>query len=268
MPKRAWLVFACAAAALLVAAAASPARSDERVAKPRWLDRVLITQYYPAPERWFRGKRVAAPGLEGLHRVDWLYSGRGLSMEGDGVGLDGRRYHIYKTGEQGWVDELGKPTFPGAGGWTRGFPFWRGVGWRNKKGEVTFPLEDGTWHRGRPKRYIEPAGITFGTGPSRALDYWRSVAVDPDVIPLGSRIFSTAFCATPGRGWAEAEDIGGAIIGRHLDLYRPAPPSIDTPSEVWTNARIFVLPPAAPLPKLVPVCAQDEAGYRLVPSRG
>lgn len=267
MPKRPWLAFACAVAALAVAASA-PARSDRQVVTPRWLDRVQITQYYPVPEAWFRGKFVAAPGLAGLHRVDWLYSGRGVSMEGDGVGLDGRQYHIATTGGQGWVDVDGKPTVPGAGGWSRGFPFWRAVGWRNKQGQVTFPITDGSWHRGKPKRYIEPSGVAFGVGPSRQLEYWRSVAVDTSLIPLGSRIFVPALCATPTRGWVTAADTGGAIIGRHLDLYVPAPRSLDTHVDVWDNAKMYVLPSDAKLPKLIPVCKGTSEEYVLVPSRG
>jgi 3D (Asp-Asp-Asp) domain-containing protein len=267
MPKRPWLAFACAVTALAVSAAAPASRPDRQIAKPRWLEGVQITQYYPVPEAWFRGKLVLAPGLTGVHRVDWLYSGRGVSMEGDGIGLDGRRYHIASTGDQGWVDEAGKPTIPGAGGWTRGFPFWRAVGWRNTRGEVTFPLADGTWHRGKPKRYIEPKG-TFGLGPSRELDYWRSVAVDTTLIPLGSRLFVPALCQTPGRGWVTAADTGSAIIGRHIDLYRPAPSSLDTHVDVWENATMYVLPLGAKLPKLIPVCRGTDGDYVLVPSRG
>lgn len=224
------------------------------IKKPRWLDRVLITEYYPAPERWFRGKPVSAPGLSGPHRVDWLYSGRGLSMEGDGIGLDGRRYHIARTGEQGWVDKQGKPTVPSARGWSRGFPFWRRVGWRNAKGEVTFPMLGGGWYRGVPRRYIAPRGIEFGQGPSRPLRFWRSVAVDPKLIPLGSRIFVPALCSALGRGWVSAEDVGGAIIGRHLDLYRPAPSSPEATVDLWEDVRIFVLPPRATPPQVLLTC--------------
>ena len=38
------------------------------------------------------------------------------------------------------------------------------------------------------------------------------VAVDPRVIPLGSRLF------IPGYGHAVAGDTGGAIVGRRIDL--------------------------------------------------
>src|SRR5450631_3103722 len=71
-------------------------------AKGRWLSRVTITEYWPAPEAWFVGRLVPAPGLTGLHRIDWLYSATGVSMEGDGIGLDGQPYHIDALGNGGW----------------------------------------------------------------------------------------------------------------------------------------------------------------------
>jgi 3D (Asp-Asp-Asp) domain-containing protein len=253
MLRRFW-PFPAALLALCFGLLGSPASGGGPISKPRWLGGVVITEYWPAPERWFTGKLVAAPGLTSLHRVDWLYSGNGVSMQGDGVGLDGVEYHIQTVGDQGWVDEQGRPTIAGSGGWTNGFPFWRGVGWRAKGGFVTFPLADGSWFHGPPKRYIEPTGITFATGTSRGLIPWRSVAVDPSLIPMGSRIFVPALCSTPGHGWVVAADIGGAIIGRHLDLFRPAPRLRGTSSDVWHDESIWVLPPDANLPKRLPSC--------------
>jgi 3D (Asp-Asp-Asp) domain-containing protein len=261
MLLRVWPLPAAMLTLCLFALGSQSASGGGPIAKPRWLTGVTVTEYWPAPERWFSGKLVSAPGLLGKHRVDWLYSGSGLSMEGDGVGLDGLQYHIQTVGGQGWVDEHGRPTVPGAGGWTRGFPFWRGLGWRDKQGLVTFPLDDGTWYHGAPKRYIRPAGVSFGLGPSRQLVPWRSVAVDPSLIPLGSRIFVPALCATPGHGWVVAGDIGGAIIGRHLDLYRPAPPTADIPSDVWHDEQVWVLPPDAKVPKKLPACNGTTIGH-------
>jgi 3D (Asp-Asp-Asp) domain-containing protein len=40
-----------------------------------------------------------------------------------------------------------------------------------------------------------------------------TVAVDPSVFPIGTRFY------IPGYGWGIAEDTGGAIKGRHLDLF-------------------------------------------------
>src|SRR5436305_10915253 len=63
-----------------------------------WLSRVSITEYWPVPEAWFHGALVGAPGLAGRHRIDWLYSAQGLSMDGEGIGLDGRLYHVAQLG--------------------------------------------------------------------------------------------------------------------------------------------------------------------------
>lgn len=53
-------------------------------------------------------------------------------------------------------------------------------------------------------------GIT-GTGrPARAN---RTIAVDPSVIPLGSQVY------LEGLGAYVAEDVGGAIKGRKIDLF-------------------------------------------------
>ena len=63
-----------------------------------------ITEYYPIPESFFVGRKVHAPGLAGVHRIDWLYSARGLTMEGDGVGLDAGATTSTPPGRGGWVD--------------------------------------------------------------------------------------------------------------------------------------------------------------------
>jgi 3D (Asp-Asp-Asp) domain-containing protein len=255
MRTRIWPPAAIFAALAVLASGSTTAQGQGPIAKARWLRGVTITEYWPVPERWFQGRLVRAPGLSGRHRVDWLYSGSGVMMQGDGFGVDGLRYHIQKVGGQGWVDERGRATAPRTHGWTRGFPFWRAVGWRDRKGYVTYPLATGGWSHGPPRRYIEPRGISFDPGPSRSLVFWRSVAVDPRLIPMGSRIFVPALCDTPGRGWVVAADIGSAIIGRHLDLYRPAPATRDVSSDVWHGARIWVLPPGAKVPKKLPGCS-------------
>lgn len=57
------------------------------------------------------------------------------------------------------------------------------------------------------------------------------IAVDPDVIPLGTRVY------VPGYGYAVAEDTGGAIDGRRIDL------CFDTVAEalVWGRRRVTII---------------------------
>jgi 3D (Asp-Asp-Asp) domain-containing protein len=218
---------------------APPSKDDSG----RWLSRVTITEYWPAPESWFRGRLVTAPGLPGLHRIDWLYSATGVSMEGDGVGLDGRLYHIDSLGDAGWVTANGATTSP-ASGWSAGAPYWRAGGyWRNRLGAVTFPLDGGGWSDGAGRRYVPLRDVTFAVGASLPLRFYGSIAVDPGVIPLGSRVYVPAYRDDGHGGWFIAQDTGGAINGRHIDVYRPPPPSADDSGQYLTGERIFVIKP-------------------------
>jgi 3D (Asp-Asp-Asp) domain-containing protein len=209
----------------------------------RWLTNVTVTQYWPAPESWFVGALVSVPGLSSEHRVDWLYSATGVSMQGQGIGLDGRLYHLASVGDAGWVTAAGKPT-SGANGFSAGAPFWRAGGyWVGRHGAVTFPLLAGGWYAGRGRRYKPLPGITFAPGPAKALGYYQSIAVDPRVIPLGSRVYVPAYRHDGHGGWFTAADTGGAITGRHLDVYRPPPAAPGEPGLTLTRQRVLVLPP-------------------------
>ncbi|MBV9799880.1 MAG: hypothetical protein JO039_17670 [Solirubrobacterales bacterium] len=207
-----------------------------------WLNGVTITEYWPAPESWFVGRSVSAPGLWTRHRIDWLYSATGLSMEGEGIGLDGRFYHIDHLGNGGWVTEDGQPTDP-SDGWSAGPPFWRAGGyWANRTGGVTFPLATGGWSAGTGLRYVPLAGVTFAPGPPLPLRYYQSIAVDPSLIPLGSRVYIPAYRRDGHGGWFLAQDTGGAINGRHVDVFRSPPARPDAGGQYLTAQRVFVVP--------------------------
>jgi 3D (Asp-Asp-Asp) domain-containing protein len=220
-----------------------PPVPEHQITHRRWLTGVTITEYYPAPERWFGGRRVVAPGLPGRHAVDWLYSARGLAMEGAGVDLTGRPVHIAQLGSTGWVNFGGHGTVPVClGKWSDGFPVWLKGGWRNRRGEVTYPLAAGGWANGPGRGVLDYGGVTFSQGASLPLTYYHSIAVDPGLIPLGSRVFIPAYRKLGG-GWFIAQDTGGAIRGRHVDVYRPAPASPDDLGRYMTGQRILVIPP-------------------------
>ncbi|MBV9337534.1 MAG: hypothetical protein JO243_16740 [Solirubrobacterales bacterium] len=91
-----------------------PPQPSHPISHPEWLSGVVITEYYPASERWFNGRRLTAPGLSGRHPVDWLYSARGLAMEGDGITLSGRLAHIGDLGGTYWVNAAGIRHGPSA----------------------------------------------------------------------------------------------------------------------------------------------------------
>ncbi len=242
-PIRTKLSALMAAVALVVAAPAAPAfAKSHQLKKPTWLPKVTITEYYPAPERWFVGVPVTTPGLDRRSRVDWLYSARGVSMEGDGVGLDGQTYHIDSVGSSGWITKSGRKARFGSDSSVFA-PFWRAEGfWRNSSGDVTFPLAQGGWFAGIGKHYVAPTDITFGAGTSRPLRYYRSIAVDPDLIPLGSLVYVPAYKPLNSDGWFRADDTGGAIIGRHIDVYRRPPESPSDQGRYLRDRRIFVVP--------------------------
>lgn len=63
--------------------------------------------------------------------------------------------------------------------------------------------------------YCQPGGITAtGTAARQG-----AIAVDPSVIPLGSRLFVIASDGSVVYGFATAEDTGGNINGHTVDLY-------------------------------------------------
>jgi 3D (Asp-Asp-Asp) domain-containing protein len=222
-------------------AAVQPPRKS---ARGRWMKNVTITEYWPAPESWFVGRAVRAPGLPGKHRIDWLYSASGVSMQGEGIGLDGQLYHIDSLGNGGWVTASGRST-DASKGWPGGAPYWRAGGyWRNRKGAVTFPLAAGGWSAGTGRKYVALPGVSFAAGPSLPLTYYESIAVDPRVIPLGSRVYIPAYAHDGHGGWFVAQDTGGAIIGHRIDVYRSPPASSSDGGQYLTSQRVLVIKPA------------------------
>jgi 3D (Asp-Asp-Asp) domain-containing protein len=218
-----------------------PAPSKHR--RGRWLGKTTVTEYWPAPEAWFSGALVSAPGLTTPHRIDWLYSAEGVSMEGEGLGLDGQTYHIDALGDGGWVTLGGRATSP-LDSWGGGSPYWRAGGfWRNRQGGVTYPMQAGGWSSGSGRRYVPLPGVTFALGASRPLQFLRSVAVDPKVIPLGSRVFIPAYKDDGFGGWFVAQDTGGGIRGHHVDVYRAPPASAAAGGQYLTAQRIYVIKP-------------------------
>lgn len=243
--------FALVSLAALAFAAVAPAKRHRKpshkhhqktpvshlITKPTWLTGVEVTEYYAVPESWFTGRRVAAPGLPEAHRVDFLYSAFGLAVEGDGIDLKGRPVHVASVDGAGFVDANGQRT--------SGAPAWVSGGyWLSSTHALTFPLEAGGWSSGTGVRYRKPpAKLTFAPGASRPLTPYRSLAVDPKLIPLGSRVYVPAYVGVPGAsGWFVAEDTGGAILGRHVDVFRPAPATRDGARRL-TGQRILVEPP-------------------------
>jgi 3D (Asp-Asp-Asp) domain-containing protein len=166
-------------------------------------------------------------------------------MEGQGVTTDGRLIHLAASGARGWITAAGTPT-TAADGWEAGSPFWLAGGyWRTRAGAVTYPLAAGGWANGAGVRYVALRGVRFAAGAGANVTPWRSVAVDPKVIPLGSHVYIPAYAGDGYGGWFLAADTGGAMVGRHVDVYRPPPAAAGEPGRRLTAQRILVIAPSA-----------------------
>lgn len=67
-------------------------------------------------------------------------------------------------------------------------------------------------HPGHPQYGITATGTAAGPG---------TVAVDPRVIPLGTKLYVESMDGTASYGYATALDTGGAIKGNRIDLWHP-----------------------------------------------
>ena len=210
-----------------------------------WLTSTTVTEYWPSPESWFTGKLVSAPGLTGKYPIDWLYSATGISMEGEGIGLDGQMIHINSLGDGGWVTAGGSPPTPcrtlvgrlavlARRGATGGHP------WRRHLSPGGRRLVQ------REGQALCPAARASASPPgaSLPLKFLQSIAVDPHVIPLGSRVYIPAYRNDGYGGWFVAQDTGGAINGHHVDVYRRPPTKSTDGGGYLTGQRIYVIKPS------------------------
>ena len=70
--------------------------------------------------------------------------------------------------------------------------------------------------QGRQLRVWSTAYCLRGHTASGSYVSYGTVAVDPRVIPLGTRMY------IPGYGYAVARDTGGAIVGNKIDVWFPS----------------------------------------------
>lgn len=68
----------------------------------------------------------------------------------------------------------------------------------------------------RPLRVMATAYALRGHTASGAYTRMGTIAVDPRVIPMGTRLY------VPGYGWGQAQDTGGAVRGNVIDLWMPS----------------------------------------------
>ncbi len=252
----------CIGVAMLIAARGADAQTIPP--RPQALGSYWITYYWFAPESWFTAKKLVAPGLTVAYREDFLYSARGIAMQGTGTGDDAVMLH-WRSGNGPWVNKDGAETRTAASGFTNGSPYARPGGcvwWAIDAAGVpipattdnkrpTFPSDDGTWQNppANPAGYsivCNRAAVaagqpddpnfraypdTFGIGIGAAVTPWRSIATDRSVIPKGTSIYIEALKDTPSKGCFSADDTGGAIIGKHIDVLIPPDKTLKLPSK-------------------------------------
>jgi 3D (Asp-Asp-Asp) domain-containing protein len=81
-------------------------------------------------------------------------------------------------------------------------------GWKKSWFGFGKPVYDYGPNKGRPKKVgVTASGIVASAG---------TVAADPKVFKFGTRL------SIPGYGIGRVEDVGGAIKGRHIDLWFPS----------------------------------------------
>jgi hypothetical protein len=204
-----------------------------------------LTYYWFAAEKGFVGQKVAAPGIAGTYREDFLYSARGVPMEGTGTADSSAHIHYAGTYGGYWVTQAGKKTVPGANGWSNGAPYWREGGYRTASGAVTFKRADGTWVNGPGVEPPLPYHDLFGSGVGTNVTEWLSIATDLSVIPRGTTVYVPQLAGSPAHGCFRADDTGGAIIGTHIDVFVPQTNlgPLPTRGEVMTLAAGEACPP-------------------------
>ena len=87
--------------------------------------------------------------------------------------------------------------------------------------EATYYTKD---EPGMDGRGITKTGTTVKAG--------RTIAVDPDIIPLGTRVY------IEGIGYRVAEDTGGAIKGNRIDIYVDSVEEFPEAGRIKTRIRI------------------------------
>ncbi|HDR7671822.1 TPA: cell surface protein, partial [Bacillus wiedmannii] len=197
----------------------------------------------------------------------YYFDSKGVLQTG-WVNIDGTMYYFdlsNGTLKTGWLEENGKTYYfdPNNGklrtGWVQdnGKMYYMDLsygtmktGWNKIDGKMSYFKENGQWVENARELTVRATAYTNdplenGARPGQhvytkmgddltANPNLKVIAVDPSVIPLGSKVY------VEGYGPAEARDTGGAIKGNKIDVFVPS----KEVSRNWgvQTVKIYVLP--------------------------
>ena len=217
---------------------------EHLITTPRWLGGFEITEYFSVPERWFVGRRVRAPGIPAaIASIGSTHPTASRCRATASASTAATTTSTPAAMPAGSTARAAAraPAPARAAGATACRAGSRAVG-ATAAGRSRSRWKGAAGRTGTGGRQLSYAGVTFAPGSSQPLHPYRTVAVDPDLIPAGSRLYIPAYKSVNG-GWFVATDTGGAIIGRHIDVYRPPTGSIDDGGRYLTHLRVYVQPP-------------------------
>jgi len=111
---------------------------------------------------------------------------------------------------------------------------------QNRQSEVLYRMEEwlDSWEVGEFEATAYTLECGNGDGYTATMttpQAGRTIAVDPKMVPLGSSVY------IPGVGWQCAEDTGGAIRGKIIDLYMGTGLEARTLAYRWGRQKVKVV---------------------------
>jgi 3D (Asp-Asp-Asp) domain-containing protein len=179
---------------------------DFQKQQSKTLNDVSLTAYHVCYEgEMAEGPTVInPPKISGAFYKKFLYSAKGVVMQGSGRAIDGRVIK-YVNGGGGWVNQEGQRTYlRNDYTWSNGPPYWIA----NEESVIFEELPENTYK-----------GAYWDVYP------WYSIATDPTVIPPGTIVYIKELDGlrlSNGEtlnGYFVAADTGGAIKGNRIDVF-------------------------------------------------
>ncbi len=222
---------AAAAAAVLVALAAlGAARAEDRGGSPRDTSKLAKEAVAIQPRATFRGKDKTCCGYPLVEPLGWNLTFYWLAFQEDFLERQGRVPAGSRTapvGQHTWVELYTREGYfmarvPERFAWSLRMEG-SGVMEDGRIFNYTGPCDYGY---GTCFQQVDTIAFPYGRGAGRrALIPFKSVAVDPKMIPLGETLYLPELDGVPlpdgsiHDGCVRADDVGGAIKNRKMDFF-------------------------------------------------